>query len=390
MVDVLPIPTVLREFIRANTLVTFSPGRINLIGEFTDYNNGFVLPAAIDKGAYFTLTPRDDEKICLYAPDFNEKYFTTIENIVSSKEISWPNYLLGVVEQFKNAGIELNGFDGAISGDIPIGAGLSSSAAVECATAMALNEFSETKFEKLDLVIMAQKAENEFVGVRCGIMDQFASMFGLRNHAIKLDCRSLEYEYIPLDMDGLRIVLLDTNVKHSHGTSQYNVRRKQCEKGAAMIHEHDENVHSLRDVLPGMLEEYILSEDETIYNRCKFILDENERVQSAAEDLKAGDLISFGKRMFASHTGLQNQFEASCTELDFLVDFVKDNSGVIGARMMGGGFGGCTINVVKEDAVNDLIETASVAYRKSMHKELTPYISKIEGGTTIVKRPQVN
>ncbi|MEO6167826.1 MAG: galactokinase [Chitinophagales bacterium] len=379
------VPQKLREFIREESLVVFSPGRINLIGEFTDYNKGFVLPAAIDKGVYFVLTLRKDQTIYLFSADFGEAYETSVEELLPSKKSSWPNYILGVVEQFKLAGITIKGFDGAVSGNIPIGAGMSSSAAVECAVAMALNEVAQSGFEKLQLVQMAQKAENNYVGVQCGIMDQFASMFGQPSQAIKIDCRSLGFEYIPLSMDGLRIVLLDSNVKHSHGSSEYNVRRKQCEDGVAMIQQHHPEVQSLRDASLKMADDYILPFDQTIYKRCKFILEENERVMTAAENLKSGDLKSFGEKMFSSHDGLQNGFEASCAEMDFLVNCVKNNDAVVGSRMMGGGFGGCTINLVKEGNVDEIIQMASVAYRKSLNLELTSYVAIIEAGTTILK-----
>lgn len=379
------LPQGLREFVHEASLVVFSPGRINLVGEFTDYNMGFVLPAAIDKGVYFVITPRTDQKIHLFSADFGEAYETSVEELLPSKKSSWPNYILGVVEQFKLAGITLKGFDGAVSGNIPIGAGLSSSAAVECAVAMALNEVAQSGFEKLQLVQMAQKAENNYVGVQCGIMDQFASMFGQLSQAIRLDCRSLSYEYIPLSMDGLRIVLLDSNVKHSHGSSEYNVRRKQCEDGVAMIQQHHPEVQTLRDATMKMVNDFILPFDHTIYKRCKFILEENERVVTAAENLKNGDLKSFGAKMFSSHEGLQNWFEASCTEMDFLVNCVKNNDAVPGSRMMGGGFGGCTINLVKEGAVDEIIQMASAAYHNTLNLELTPYVAKIETGTTVLK-----
>ncbi|HUM47388.1 MAG TPA: galactokinase, partial [Chitinophagales bacterium] len=320
-----------------------------------------------------------------FSADFGEAYETSVEELLPSKKSSWPNYILGVVEQFKVAGITLKGFDGAVSGNIPIGAGLSSSAAVECAVAMALNEVAQSGFEKLQLVQMAQKAENNYVGVQCGIMDQFASMFGQPSQAIRLDCRSLSYEYIPLSMDGLRIVLLDSNVKHSHGSSEYNVRRKQCEDGVAMIQQHHPEVQSLRDATMKMVNDFILPFDHTIYKRCKFILEENERVVTAAENLKNGNLKSFGEKMFSSHEGLQNWFEASCTEMDFLVNCVKNNDAVPGSRMMGGGFGGCTINLVKEGAVDEIIQMASAAYHNTLNLELTPYVAKIETGTTVLK-----
>jgi galactokinase len=291
---------------------------------------------------------------------------------------------------WQNSGSQVflvKGFDAAITGNMPIGSGLSSSAAVECATAMALNHLLQSRFNKLQMVQLSQRAENDFVGVQCGIMDQFASMFGRADHAIKLDCRSLAYEYIPLSMDDLRIVLLNTNVKHSHGSSAYNERRAQCEAGVAILRQHEPQVTFLRDATKDMVNRYLSAGDATIYKRCKFIVEENERVVGACADLKHGELASFGKKMYASHHGLQNLFEASCAELDFLVDCVRNNPAVLGARMMGGGFGGCTINLVKADAIETLISEVSARYSQSMNMELTPHIASIESGTTMLKQP---
>lgn len=376
----------LKNLIQENSLLVFSPGRINLIGEFTDYNMGFVLPAAIDKGIYFVITPRSDNIIHLHSVDFEATYETTVDALLPSPASSWPNYILGVVEQFKLAGVPLNGFDAAVAGNIPVGAGLSSSAAVECAVAMALNEMTHAGLDKLRLVQMAQRAENNYVGVQCGIMDQFASMFGKPGHAIKIDCRSLEYEYVPISMDGLRILLLDTNVKHSHGSSEYNVRRKQCEDGVLLIQQHQPAIKHLRDADLAMLERFVAPVDNTLFRRCKFIVEENARVVQAAEELKNGHLQSFGAMMFASHAGLQHDFEASCEELDFLVSCVKNKEAVPGARMMGGGFGGCTINLVEEKSVEAIIQLAAAAYEKTFGKKLTAYVAKVEAGTTILKR----
>ncbi|MBI1782232.1 MAG: galactokinase [Sphingobacteriales bacterium] len=374
----------LGEHIKSNSIIVRSPGRINLIGEHTDYNDGFVLPAAIDKAAYISLTPREDNEIHLYSIDLKDNYKTSLSDIHSLKEPNWPNYLLGVVAQFIKAGIKINGFDAALTADIPIGAGLSSSAAVECAMAFALNEYTKTGFDKLTLVKMAQKAEHEYAGVKCGIMDQFASVFGKKNHVVRLDCRSLQYEYEPFDISGYKIVLLDTNVKHSLASSEYNVRRQQCEAGVVLIQPHHPEVKSLRDATVEMLDKYVQPVDELIYQRCKYVIEENNRLLGACADLKKGDLKSFVKKMFATHDGLSRLYEVSCKELDFLADRVRDNENVLGARMMGGGFGGCTINIVKEEAVDSLIEQVGILYNKAMNKELKAYVAQIEEGTTIL------
>ncbi len=378
-------PDTLKKYISGNTMVVRSPGRINLIGEHTDYNNGFVLPAAIDKAAYLALTPRFDNEIHLFSIDLNDHYSTGTQTIEKSLSASWPNYLLGVVQQFKLAGVNIKGFDATLTADIPIGAGLSSSAAVECAMALALNELHETNFDKLTLVKMAQKAEHDFAGVQCGIMDQFASVFGKRNHVIKLDCLSLEYEYEPFNMDGIKIVLLDTGVKHSLASSEYNLRRIQCETGVALIRQHIPAVKSLRDVTIQMLDQYVLHKDVIVYHRCKYVVEENIRLLQGCLDLEHGNLTAFGSKMFQTHYGLSRLYQVSCPELDFLVAQVKDNASVPGARMMGGGFGGCTINLVKEEAVEELVEQISKAYKHVMQKDLKAYVAKIEAGSNILQ-----
>lgn len=376
----------LKAFVKINSVIVRSPGRINLIGEHTDYNDGFVLPAAIDKAAYISITPRSDGQVHLHSIDMDDEYTTTIDELKKSTTASWPNYLLGVVAQFKKAGVELPGFDAALTGDIPVGAGLSSSAAVECAMALALNEITGAGFDKVTLVKMTQKAEHEYAGVQCGIMDQFASVLGKKNCVIRLDCRSLEYSYEPFIMDGFKVVLLDTNVKHSLASSEYNVRRSQCETGVAMIQQHHSEIKSLRDVTMDLLDKYVLPNDNLVYQRCKYVVEENNRLLSACKDLEANDMAAFGKKMFETHDGLSKLYEVSCPELDFLVDTVKDNPEVLGARMMGGGFGGCTVNIVKEHAVDDLINKVSAAYKKAMNKELKAYVVNIEDGTSIVSR----
>ncbi|MFT3681218.1 MAG: galactokinase [Ferruginibacter sp.] len=279
-------PPQLEEFVKKDSLIVRSPGRINLIGEHTDYNDGFVLPAAIDKGIYITLTPRNDKAVHLHSIDLNDSFSCTVDTIRQCATKSWPNYLLGVMAQFIKAGIDLPGMDVAATGDVPIGAGLSSSAAVECAMALALNEITGAGFDKMTLVKMSQKAEHEFAGVQCGIMDQFASMFGKEDHVVRLDCRSLEYEYKPLRMDGFKIVLLDSNVKHSLASTEYNVRRQQCEKGVAMVAEFQPGKKNLRDITIAMLDEYVLPKDKLIYNRCRYVVEENERVLEGCRILK--------------------------------------------------------------------------------------------------------
>jgi galactokinase len=357
-----------------------SPGRVNIIGEHTDYNNGFVLPAAIDKAIYIGISKRNDHMISLFSEEFNESFETKVGEVTPSDK-GWPNYILGIVDQLNKRGHKITGFNLNIDGDVPIGSGLSSSAAVECATAFALNELFALNISKHDLAFIAQKAEHEFAGVRVGIMDMFASLFGKKGHVIKLDCQSLDYEYVPLQLEGYKIVLLNTNVKHSLASSEYNTRRQQCEEGVAFVKKHHPQVNSLRDVTMDMLDQYVKPKDEVVYKRCKYVVEENERLLAACEDLKSGHVEALGEKMFQTHDGLSKEYEVSCKELDFLVDAVRGNSSVLGARMMGGGFGGCTINIVKEEGIDDLIGKLSRSYKEQMSLELSAYIAQTEDGT---------
>lgn len=366
------------------SVIVRSPGRVNIIGEHTDYNDGFVLPAAIDKAAYIAVSLRDDDEIHLTALDLNETFSSTVTNLRPVGNISWPNYMLGSAAQFLKRGIQLPGFNAVLSSDVPMGAGLSSSAAVECATVFALNELLQTKIDRINMVEMARKAEHEYAGVMCGIMDQFASMMGTKDHLIKLDCRSLEYEYIPFRSEGMKILLLNTNVKHSLASSEYNTRRKECEQGVTWIKEFEPEIDSLRDVSIPMLNKYVLPISETVDTRCRFIVQEIERLKTGCEDLLRGDIANLGIKMFATHDGLSKMYDVSCKELDFLVDFVRSRKEVTGARMMGGGFGGCTINLVHEDAIEQLIADIKPAYESTMGLQLDHYIVSIENGTEII------
>lgn len=371
-----------QELFQAQPLLVRSPGRVNIIGEHTDYNEGFVLPAAIDKAVYVAVDKRTDDQIILHSIDFKDKFEGRVTD-VQRTEKHWANYILGVAAQMLKRGHKIGGFNLVIDGDVPLGAGLSSSAAVECATAFALNELFGLGISRKELTSIAQKAEHEFAGVMCGIMDQFASMFGKKDHVIKLDCRTLDYEYEPLKMEGYKILLLNTNVKHSLASSEYNTRRQQCEEGVALVQKHHPEVKSLRDVTPEMLEQYVKGHEET-YRRCKYVVEENIRLLEGCEDLKRGDIKALGQKMFRTHDGLSKEYNVSCPELDFLVDAVRNNPNVLGARMMGGGFGGCTINLVKEEAIDGLVAYLSKAYSQEMGKELTPYIAQTEDGTSVV------
>jgi galactokinase len=381
--DISKLKEKFQSLFNSEPLLVRSPGRVNIIGEHTDYNEGFVLPAAIDKAIYIAIGKREDQVISLYAQDYQQSHEINLSNIVPTDK-HWPNYILGIVDQLQKKNYPISGFNLVIDGDVPLGAGLSSSAAVECATVYALNDLFGLGIEKIEMVKMAQLAEQTFAKVMVGIMDQFASMFGKKGHAIKLDCRSLEYEYVPLVLKGIKILLLNTNVKHSLASSEYNTRRAQCEEGVALVKEKHPEINSLRDVTMEMLHTLVAPKDEIIFKRCKYVVEENIRLLEGCEDLKKGHIDALGKKMFLTHEGLSKEYEVSCRELDFLVDHVKNNPAVLGARMMGGGFGGCTINLVKEEAIDELVNKISKDYQQAMNLELSAYIAGIEDGSSVM------
>lgn len=365
-------------------LVVRSPGRVNLIGEHTDYNMGYVLPAAINKAAYVAIAKREDDTIFIVAADLDENYSTTVSNCNYSDR-GWPNYIIGIIDQLHKVGVKIGGFNAVVSGDVPLGAGMSSSAALECATIFALNEVFHLGLERMQMVKMAQKAENEFVGVNCGIMDQFASMFGKKGHVVRLDCRSLEYEYVPFELKGTKIVLFDSMVKHSLSSSEYNVRTSQCGEGVSIIQQKYPQVKTLRDATIEMVEECLSKESNDIYHRCKYVVEENNRLLAACEDLNAGKIEDFGQKMYETHQGLSELYEVSCPELDFIASCCRKESGILGARMMGGGFGGCVISLVKEDELEGIVKRIKEAYWNKMNIGMNVYITQIEEGTNILK-----
>ena len=372
-------------------LAVQSPGRINLIGEHIDYNHGFVLPAAIDKYIQVAVGKRSDGVIHMVALDLGETIVIPIENL-KPHPTQWVNYIIGVVdevlEKTNYPGDLVQGFDICIQGNIPSGAGLSSSAAVECAVLFALNELYGLQLTKMEMALMAQKAEHHFAGVKCGLMDMFASLHGQKNKAILLDCASLAYTYYPLALNEYSIILFDTQIKHALASSEYNTRRLECEAGIKMIQEKYPSIKTFRDLSIEQVEECLAFNNNSInakiYQRCKYVVEEMERVQLAVKDLAAGDMEAFGKKMFSTHEGLSKLYEVSCPELDFLVEAVKQNENVIGARMMGGGFGGCTINIIKKSAVDAISKEIAANYLNKYNKPLAVYRTNIEAGTHLL------
>ena len=375
-------------------LVVKSPGRINLIGEHTDYNHGFVLPAAIDKYIEVAVAKRTDGAIHMVAVDLGETILLPVHNL-TPHATQWVNYIIGVVDQVLSTKInvptnETNlaaGFDICIQGNIPLGAGLSSSAALECAVLFALNELYNLSLSKMQMALMAQQAEHKFAGVHCGLMDMFASLHGQKNKAILLDCASLTFTYYPIELKDYSIVLFDTQIKHALASSEYNTRRLECEQGLKIIQEKYASVKTFRDISLEQVEACLASNDvngSKVYQRCKYVVEEIARVELAVQDLAKGDMNAFGKKMFETHEGLSKLYEVSCPELDFLVNEVAPNENVLGARMMGGGFGGCTINIIKKTAVEEITKELTASYAQVMHKELSHYITSIEDGTHLV------
>ena len=361
-------------------LLVRAPGRVNLIGEHTDYNGGYVLPAAIDKEAIFAVGLNGGVEIRLMAHDLGETFTWANAAEVSPCDTPWANYLLGVVAQLQQRGVAVPGFDCVFGANIPVGAGMSSSAALECGLAFALNQLLRAGLELMDLALVAQKAEHTYAGVQCGLMDQFASLFGREGQVVRLDCRSLEYAYFPFDTQACRIVLCNSGVKHSLANSAYNTRRQECERGVAVLQQHYPAVQSLRDATLVQLDAHRPELGDVVYRRCAYVVKENARVETGCSHLGAGNLAAFGQQMYASHAGLRDDYEVSCPELDALVEAARGVPGVYGSRMMGGGFGGCTINLVAPEHVEEFIAHVSTTYQQQYGRVPETYQTTIVAG----------
>ncbi len=337
-----------------------SPGRINLIGEHTDYNGGFVFPGAIDKGMIAEIKPNGTQKVLAYSIDLKD-YVEFGLNEEDAPHASWARYIFGVCRELIKRGVKVEGFNTAFAGDVPLGAGMSSSAALESTYAFALNELFNGNIDKFELAKVGQATEHNYCGVNCGIMDQFASVFGKAGSLIRLDCRSLEYQYFPFKPEGYRLVLLDSVVKHELASSAYNKRRQSCETAVAAIKKNHPTVEFLRDATMDMLKAVkndITAED---YMRAEYVIEEIQRVLDVCDALEAGDYETVGQKMYETHHGMSKLYEVSCKELDFLNDCAKEH-GVTGSRVMGGGFGGCTINLVKDELYDNFIAKTTEAF----------------------------
>ncbi len=400
------IETFKKHFGDAPKIIVRAPGRINLIGEHTDYNGGYVLPAAIDKAVYFAVSAREDDQCHFVSHDLNEHFTGSLNNLTETKTHSWANYLMGVLDEIQKAQTAFgsktltNGINLTFGGDIPSGGGMSSSAAIENGIGFAVNELFHLGLSRIELLRISQKAENNFVGMKCGIMDMFASMMGKQNAVIRLDCNSLDFEYVPFNAPDYRLILCNTTVKHALVDSEYNTRRKECEEGVSILQQFDPTIQLLRDVKISFLKKHKKALRPIVFKRCKYVVEEIERVEKACKSLKKNDFETFGKLMYQTHDGLQNEYEVSCKELDFLVEKARSfqakhpkseipnpkftEGGVLGARMMGGGFGGCTINLVKADFVEEFIKNMKEAYKIAFDIELPCYVTSPENGVEIL------
>jgi len=348
-----------------------APGRVNLIGEHTDYNEGLVLPAAIDSYCWVAASPRTDLKISLYSENMQEGIEADLGDLWSQRTGTWTDYLMGVAWALGEAGQELKGANIYVTGDVPLGSGLSSSAALEIAVGYALLDVSEHRFDRIELALACQRAENEFVGARCGIMDQFVSVHGQAGCAVMIDCRSLEHEFLRIPA-GIRLVVCNSMVKHENSNGEYNVRRSQCEEGVRCLSKIFPGIRALRDVTREQLEESKARLPDMVYRRCRHVISENDRVLQTVERLKSGNILEISRLMRDSHESLRSDFEVSCTELDILVEIASSKAGVYGARMTGGGFGGCTINLVEASMADAFVQQVREEYQQN-----TGLLSKI-------------
>lgn len=366
-------------------IIIASPGRINLIGEHTDYNNGFVMPAAIDKKVFCAIAKNNTSEDCIVQSlNLNDEHSFKLSSIRKSDTKPWANYIMGVVDIINKKAPINKGLNIMLSSNVPLGAGLSSSAALENAISFGVNELFNLGIPKEELIYISQKAEHTFADVECGIMDQYSSAFGKTDQLLLLDCKSITSKDIPAKFEPYELWLFNTNVSHNLAESEYNVRRKECREAIQLINENYKKIDSFRDLAISDLPEMVKFLPETLYKRASYVVEENDRVIAAAKALKNNDLELFGELLYKAHEGQQNKYEISCKELDFMVDFSKSNDKVIGSRMMGGGFGGCTINLIHQSESETYTESLKKAYKNAFNIDLTPLKVKIDLGTHII------
>ena len=367
------------------TTVVLSPGRINIIGEHIDYNDGYVLPAAIDKIICFAFEKNNSNTSRIIAMDLDDEFEIDVTKEITQTESVWTNYIRGVLQQLKQNGFKFEGINCVFSSNIPVGSGLSSSAALECGFLFGMNELFQLNIKPIDIALLGQKAEH-WVGIHCGIMDQFSSVMGKENKVVKIDCRTLEYTYHEANFNEYSLILFDSNVKHSLMTSAYNERRDQCEEGIAIVKQNFPEINSFRDCTEQTIIDLKGKMSADVYKRSLFVVKEINRVIEACKALDNGNIALLGELMFATHEGLSKNYEVSCEELDVLVDLAKAEEAVIGSRLMGGGFGGCTINLVKKGFEDEVKAKFSKAYFDAFNIELKIYDVTIGNGTSLYKK----
>lgn len=367
------------------TTVVLSPGRINIIGEHIDYNDGYVLPAAIDKIICFAFEKNNSDTCKIIAVDLDDEFEIDLTKEITQAENVWTNYIRGVLQQLKQNGFKFEGVNCVFSSNIPVGSGLSSSAALECGFLFGMNEIFQLDIKPIDIALLGQKAEH-WVGIHCGIMDQFSSVMGKENKVVKIDCRTLEYTYHEANFNEYSLILFDSNVKHSLMTSAYNERRDQCEEGIAIVKQNFPEINSFRDCTEQTIIDLKEKMDADVYKRSLFVVKEINRVIEACKALDNGNIALLGELMFATHEGLSKNYEVSCEELDVLVDLAKAEEAVIGSRLMGGGFGGCTINLVKKGYEDQVKAKFSEAYFDAFNIELKIYDVTVGNGTSLYKK----
>jgi galactokinase len=370
---------------KASEIRLKAPGRINILGEHADYNNGFVMPSAIDKGIYYSIGKRNDQKLLIYAIDLDQHFEAEDINKIEIKQKTWSNHLTGVLLEIAKLGFVFPyGLNICFGGDIPNGAGLSSSAAVESGLAFGINQIFKFQLPLLTLAKIAQATEHNYVGVKCGIMDMYASLFSKKGHILKLDCQSLEHEYIPADFEDFTFVLVNSGVKHNLADSEYNIRRAQCQEGVNVLNQKFGEINTLRDVTFEQLKSVKNTLNPIVFNRCQYILEEKARVELAAEALVQQDFQKLGKIMNKTHEGLSQMYEVSCEELDFLQKNACEIKGVLGSRMMGGGFGGCTLNLLKNSEAVNFKEKISTTYFNKFNITPEIYTVHLSQGVQII------
>lgn len=361
-----------------------APGRVNLIGEHTDYNDGFVMPMAIDFSTYVAIAKCDERVLRIHSDTFKEDASLDLSQPPSCGRKHWSDYPFGVAIKLQEAGHNICGANVLVHGEVPLGSGLSSSAALEVSTGLGLLDISADKIDRLQLAKLCQKAENEFVGARTGLMDQFIACFGKAGHAVMLDCRSLESQALPIPAE-VSVVVCNTMVKHELASGEYNARREQCEAGVRILAKHLPQVNSLRDVTVDDVNKFRAQLGDVVYKRCLHVTSENDRVRAAAKALRQRDLKTFGKLMYQSHESLQDNYEVSCRELDVMVDLARRLEGVFGARMTGGGFGGCTVNLIATGEVDEFTRAIRSGYAESVGRDPEVYLCSAADGAERVQ-----